>query len=441
MKIGFVSLPVAGHFNPMSALARQLQSRNHDVVVLSLPLVEPLAHAANLSFIPFGAKEFPDQASVEIISTLSRLKGEEGLQFTVEVIAEMMKVKWRELPKLLSANGIDALVLDNYDFYVEVVPMRLGMPYAVLSNALHFDYSGSTPLCVYGWAHENTPAAKERNRQGVSKFAQMLIRSNAEIIAEVERAGIKPNWEDPSSLFSDVPWITQCPREFDFESAHWSKQFHYTGPFHDGKGRPDLSFPWDRLTGEPIVYASMGSLQNGNADVFRTIAGAVARTAAQLVLSIGPVLRPEQIGPVPKNAIVVNQAPQLELMKKASVCITHAGFNTVLEALSQGVPQVAIPITNDQPGVAARIAAHQTGAVTSLEDLTDSHLSMLVAEVLNNSRYCDNARKFQLAIAKTNGLSRAAELLEEAFGLTKEASAVRNRRSYTENKIAAELVR
>lgn len=148
MKIGFVSLPVAGHFNPMSALARQLQSRNHDVVVLSLPLVEPLAHAANLSFIPFGAKEFPDQASVEIISTLSRLKGEEGLQFTVEVIAEMMKVKWRELPKLLSANGIDALVLDNYDFYVEVVPMRLAMPYAVLSNALHFDYSGSTPLCV-----------------------------------------------------------------------------------------------------------------------------------------------------------------------------------------------------------------------------------------------------------------------------------------------------
>jgi UDP:flavonoid glycosyltransferase YjiC (YdhE family) len=120
-----------------------------------------------------------------------------------------------------------------------------------------------------------------------------------------------------------------------------------------------------------------------------------------------------------KNAIVVNQAPQLELMKKASLCITHGGFNTVLEALTQGVPQVAIPITNDQPGVAARIAAHQTGAVTSLEDLTVPHLSTLVDEVLNNSPYRDNARKLQQAIAKTNGLSRAAELLEEAFGLTK----------------------
>jgi UDP:flavonoid glycosyltransferase YjiC (YdhE family) len=41
MRIGFISPPVPGHFNPMSAVARQLQSRNHDVVVLSLSLIEP----------------------------------------------------------------------------------------------------------------------------------------------------------------------------------------------------------------------------------------------------------------------------------------------------------------------------------------------------------------------------------------------------------------
>jgi len=124
-----------------------------------------------------------------------------------------MKVKWRELPKLVSANGIDALVLDDYDFYGDVLPIYLGMPYAILANALHFDYSGYTPLCVYGWAHEKTLEARERNRQGVSKFTQMLMRSNAELIAEVEKAGIKPNWEDPSSMFSDRPFITQCPSE------------------------------------------------------------------------------------------------------------------------------------------------------------------------------------------------------------------------------------
>jgi zeaxanthin glucosyltransferase len=419
MKIGFVSLYGPGHFNPMSAVARQLQSRKHDVVMLSLPFVEPLASAANLPFIPFGEEEFPDEVSAEIFGRMSQLKGEDARQFAVEALAKAAAVRWRELPELLSTNDVDALVLDNYDFYAQVVPMHLGMPYALLSNALHFDYSGYTPLSVYGWKHENTPAARQRNRDGVAKFTQLLIRSNAGLIAEVEKAGIKPNWEDPSSLFSDLPWITQCPREFDFASSHWPKQFHYAGPFHDGNGRPDVDFPWDQLTGEPIVYASMGTIQNGNAEVFRTMAAAVAQNDAQLVISIGNVLRSAQIGPVPRNAIVVNHAPQLELLKKASVCITHAGFNTVLEALTQGVPQVAIPVTHDQPGVAARIAAHQTGVITSLEELTVSHLATLVNEVLNNTVYRDNARKFQQTIAKTNGLSRATDLLEQAFDLTK----------------------
>jgi zeaxanthin glucosyltransferase len=419
MRIGFISFAVPGHFNPMSAVARQFQSRDHDVVVFSLPMIEPLARAANLPFIPYGEKEFSTDKAGEILGTLSRLKGDEGLQFTVDAIAKIAEVRWRELPKLLPANGIDALVLDDCDFYGEVVPVYLGMPYAILSNALHFDYSGHTPLCVYGWGHENTPEAVKRNRQGVSKFTQMLIRSNAELIAEAEKTGIKANWEDPSSLFSDRPWITQCPREFDFESSHWPNQFHYAGPFHDGKGRLDFPFPWDRLTGEPIVYASMGTVQNGHADVFSAIAAAVSKhKGLQLVLAIGNVLRPEQIGPVPNNAIVVNNAPQLELLKKASVCITHAGFNTALEALTQGVPQIAIPITNDQPGVAARIVDKKTGKTTSLDGLDATNLSRLLDEVLNNPIYRHNSRSIQKAIAKKNGLSLAADLLEQAFGLT-----------------------
>jgi zeaxanthin glucosyltransferase len=101
-----------------------------------------------------------------------------------------------------------------------------------------------------------------------------------------------------------------------------------------------------------------------------------------------------------------------------SVCITHAGLNTVLEALTQGVPQIAIPVTHDQPGVAARIANKKTGKTTSLDGLNPSHLLRLLDEVLRNSIYRDNSRAIQQAITKKNGLSVAADLLEQAFGLT-----------------------
>jgi MGT family glycosyltransferase len=163
----------------------------------------------------------------------------------------------------------------------------------------------------------------------------------------------------------------------------------------------------------------MGTILNGRVDVFRTIVAALAKHKdVQLVLSIGDQIDPKQIGRVPSNTIIVKRAPQLDLLKQTSVCITHAGLNTVLESLSQGVPQVAIPVSLDQPGVAARIMDKQTGVVTSLDKLTPNHLSDLLNEVLTNSRYRQNARKLQNAIAEANGLAVAADLVEESLGMT-----------------------
>jgi MGT family glycosyltransferase len=210
------------------------------------------------------------------------------------------------------------------------------------------------------------------------------------------------------------------PKEFDFESSHWSSTLHHTGPFLDLAGRMQEEFPWQQITGEPIIYASMGTLQNGVARIYQEIVTAVEkRKDMQLVLSIGNHVDRKQIGSLPSNAIVVNHAPQFELLQRASVCITHAGLNTVLECLINGVPQVAIPITHDQPGVAARIADKKTGLVMPLKDLNAAHLGLLLDEALINPMYRENARGFQKSLAEFNGLSVAAELLEDAFGLTK----------------------
>jgi UDP:flavonoid glycosyltransferase YjiC (YdhE family) len=85
---------------------------------------------------------------------------------------------------------------------------------------------------------------------------------------------------------------------------------------------------------------------------------------------------------------------------------------------------VAIPVTFDQPGIAARIAHHKTGVVTSLDKLTVAHLSSLLDEVLNDATYRDNARQIQKAIVKTNGLSVAADLVEQSLGVATVAGAV-----------------
>ena len=88
MRIGFLSLPVPGHLNPMTTLARKLQSRGHDVVIISLADVASVVEAAGLPFVPCSKRAYPAGAAAELSRRLSELSGEEALHFTVN---SMMK--------------------------------------------------------------------------------------------------------------------------------------------------------------------------------------------------------------------------------------------------------------------------------------------------------------------------------------------------------------
>jgi zeaxanthin glucosyltransferase len=418
MKVAFLTFPVPGHAYPMSSLARRLKNRGHDVVVIGTPDAAPVLQAAELPFVPYCEKEYPAGSDRERYNQLSKLQGQEALEFTHRTIAEILQAEFDRLPQVLRETGVNALVIDGVKVELGLVPMHLGIPYVHVSNALHYDFSGHTPLFAFDWKHETTPEAFARNKEGVRSFLKLLERNRLIARAYAERVGLDFDCNDPLAGISRRAWLTQAPKEFDFPSSHWPHQFRHTGPFHDGFGRKDPDFPWDRLTGEPLIYLSMGTLQTGLGGVFSTIAQAVGeRAGVQLVLSIGPVLDRQQIKSLPANAVVVDRAPQIELLKRSALCITHAGLNTTLEALTQGVPLVAIPVTNDQPGVAARIAYTKTGTFVPLKELTVPRLTLLIDEVLQNPEYRENANRLRQAIANTNGLEKAVDLLEEALGL------------------------
>jgi MGT family glycosyltransferase len=231
-----------------------------------------------------------------------------------------------------------------------------------------------------------------------------------------EKVGLEIDWSDPAATVSKLAVITQTPKEFDFPGIPWPAQFHYAGPFHDDQGREPVPFPWDELTGKPLIYASLGSLVNGLYDIYKHILEAVQPLEdVQVVLSIGHNIDPENLGTIPSNTIVVRSAPQIKLLKRAALCITHAGLNTTLESLAHGVPMVAIPIAYDQPGVAARIAYHGTGEFIEVDELTTDRLRILIEKVLRDPSYRERAEYFQKVISKTRGLDVAADIIEQAF--------------------------
>lgn len=421
MKIGFLSLPLMGHLNPMTALARKLQSRGHEVVFIGVPDIEPVIRAANLDFVPFCEDEYPPGSIARLWSPVASLRGLDVVRYTTrELSPGLLKAGLEHLPRKIAENGVDALVLDSIFRSIELVPMRLQLPYVQIWNVLHLDFSGSTPPAFYSWPHETGPDAQERNLAGVQIMGEIFGDGSMRIAqAYAERNGLKIDWSNPAATVSKLAVITQTPKEFDFPIPHLPPQFYYAGPFHDNGGREPVPFPWEKLNGNPLIFASMGTLVNGLKDVYRTILRAVGEfPKMQMVLSVGTNVDPRDLGPIPSNTIVVPAAPQIQLLKRAALCITHAGLNTTLEALAQGVPLVAIPIGYEQPGIAARIAYHRVGEFVELDELTAQSLSELIAKVSQNSIYREKAHWFKEFLAETSGLDVAADRIERVFGET-----------------------
>jgi zeaxanthin glucosyltransferase len=417
LKIGFLSVPLSGHLNPMTALARRLKSRGHQVVFISVPDGEPTIRGASLNFVPFCEKEYPIGSIPKSWGAVSKLRGFEVLEYSTQrMLPGLVEAGLEHLEEKIVETGVEALVLDTIYFYLEFVPMHLGMPYVHIWNVLPLDLSGATPPACFSWPHETSPQALARNVEGAQRFGSLWGPMAAAAKGYTEKVGLEIDWSDPTSTLSKLAIIAQTPKEFEFPVSPWPTQFHYAGPFHEEGGRKPVAFPWQRLNGKPLIYASLGTLVNGLEHVYRAILKAVAPLSdAQVVLSVGHNLELEDLGPIPSNTIVVRAAPQLELLKRASLCITHAGLNTTLEALAQGVPMVAIPIGYDQPGIAARIAYHGAGEFVEVGDLTVERLSILIQRVRTNKGYLGRARYFQDVIARTQGLDVAAGVIERAL--------------------------
>jgi len=272
VKIGFVSLPVSGHLNPMTALARKLQKRGHEIVFIGELDAEPAVRAANLPFESYCEQEHPAGSVAKMWGPIAKLNGLDVMQYqTSEISPRLLKAALKRLPEKLVETGVEGLVLDAVHVHVQLVPMSLGIPFVQVWNVLHLDISGTTPPMFFNWPHEVSPEARARNMDGLKTMGTLFATNLAVAKAYANEKGLQIDWSDPSATRSKLAVVTQTPREFDFEGAPWPAHFHYAGPLHDDEGREPIPFPWEKLTGEPLIYASLGSLVNGQPRIYRAI--------------------------------------------------------------------------------------------------------------------------------------------------------------------------
>jgi MGT family glycosyltransferase len=386
------------------------------VVYLQVADLERPIRAAGLEFRQIGREDFPPGSIRARDEELGQLKDLAALRCALRGIRLKAKMLFRDAPAAIRDEGVDSLIVDQIEMAGGTVAEHLGLPFVSAAAALPIDLDVSTPPVIFPWSHRAGVGARLRNRVG-NAAVEWVFSGILRTINQQRRAWGLPRARDVRSLFSRLAQVSQLPAAFELPGRRTPSHVHHTGPWTDAAGRAPVDFPWSCLDpGRPLAYASMGTLQNGVLRTFRVIAEACAGLDLQLVISLGGGQDPALLGDLPGDPVVVGYAPQLELVRRSVLTISHGGLNTALESLEQGVPMVVLPVAYDQPGVGARVEWSGVGRSIPVGQLTVDRLRDAVRTVLGSPAYRERAGQLRTSIEAADGLNRAADLIGEAFG-------------------------
>jgi zeaxanthin glucosyltransferase len=410
--IGILCPGAIGHLNPMCNLGMELMRRGHRVTLFGVPEVAEKIERSSLEFYEIGASDFPPGAE------LGRLTGLAGLKFAIKFFEREAKMLFRDAPEAIRTAGIDLLLVDQVTNAGGTIADYLNLPFITVCNALPINREPGVPPNFTAWKAENSWLARRRNQLGHALLAY-LTRSIWDLLVQQRQMWQLPPHQNRDDGYSKLAQLAQLPQELDFPRERLVPWFHYVGSLKDREDREPVSlnrqdFPWEKLTGKPLIYANLGTLQSHNWEVFRCIAAACLNIDAQLVISLGnPNADPAQTN-FPGNPLVVPFPPHQQLINRAALVVTHAG-STAVSCLSSGVPMVAIPITTDQPGMAARVARVGAGEVVPLAKLSVPKLQQAIDRVLTQPSYRDSAKKLSAAIERAGGVKYAADIVDRVL--------------------------
>lgn len=408
LHFGVVCPPIPGHVNPLAAVGRALIRRGHRVTLFHVPDLESHARAEGLAFVALGAGDYPPGTLRETTIRMGQLSGRASLRFAVTGACRLAELILRDGPEAMRTAGVDAVLADQNEPAAASVAEHLGLPFVSVCTSLPLNREPEIPPPFVGWNYSDSPLARLRNRVGYAVADHLVAPIQAALNRYRRQWNLRP-LKAPDDSFSPVAQIAQMPREFDFPRKRLSAAFHYLGPWFDRSLAP-VPFPFDKLDGRPLVYGSLGTLQSKDSRHFRTMAEACASLDVQLVLAVGKG-GGKPVGHLPGNPVVVDYAPQLDLLSRAAATITHAGMNTTQQSLYFGVPLVAVPLTHDQPAIAARLARTGAGIVIPPSRLDSVRLRGALQSILRQDSACRaQAQELKEACLRAGGVERAADI-------------------------------
>jgi MGT family glycosyltransferase len=208
--------------------------------------------------------------------------------------------------------------------------------------------------------------------------------------------------------------LVAISRQFQYkEKLFPADKYVFTGPmlFY---GREKADFPVEKLEGKKVIYISLGTVYHRNPRFFEECVKAFSDCNYMVVMSM-PEGASKMLKPgtgLPDCFIVSGYVPQLQVLQFTDVFITHAGMNSVQEAMYFGVPIIAVPQSTDQYLNGSRAAQLGAGIYFDRGVVKASELRKAVEKVLANPAYKEKAKLQGDEARRAGGVETALKAIE-----------------------------
>jgi MGT family glycosyltransferase len=383
-RVLLASSPEKGHTNPLSGLALALRAAGHHVGWLAVPEASDQLRRLGVEVLELGG----GPGLVTGGEALARLvRDRKALRAWIRgLLLDAVPAQLGPARAALERFAPDVVATDGMLYAVVIAAEELGVPWAGISSAL-------TLLEPPGLDFD------------LIRNVRALATDRAALFASY---GLHPAFRTCECLSPrlNVVFATEALVGDDaaVPSATW-----LVGPSLPAGLRGDEpDFPWDRLSGKPLVYASFGSQISWQPELFRAVAEAAAPLGVTLVLSAGELCSTGLLAGLPGDVVAVPYAPQLALLPRAAAFVSHGGANSVMEALAHGVPLLLLPICNDQPVQAHFLGRAGAGLAIDPAQATPERLRAALLRLLAEGPERAAARRVQFSYRSRDGAAEAA---------------------------------
>jgi MGT family glycosyltransferase len=191
------------------------------------------------------------------------------------------------------------------------------------------------------------------------------------------------------------------------------KTYRFVGPSLFFKNEPNV-FSFDKLNNRKVIYISLGTLHNKNSDFYKTCLEAFSHTEYYVIISVGFNTDLNEFKNIPNNFLIRQSVPQQKLLDYVDLFITHAGMNSVNEAICSGVTMLLLPHQFEQKMIADRVQNMGIGIVMNIKKITPEKLYKKANRLISDSNYKKQALTFKSIFneeEKTSHIKAADEIL------------------------------